>query len=125
MCLNDPEKRVSEAERFGDLNAPKDYAGVLRHALEEHTDSDELSEVISGVTLPTPCGDCRESFVSEVHISDGLRVRSYCDECAESDPVLALIYRSVSVDEILPEITERNSRSIEPDTDRPEGGDAR
>jgi len=86
MCLNDPEKRVSEAERFCDLNGPEDYATVLRHALEEHIDSDELSEVMAGRTLPTPCGDCGEPFVSEVHISDGLRVRSYCDECAESDP---------------------------------------
>jgi len=109
MCLNDPEKRVSEAERFGDLNGPEDYAGVLRHALEEHIDSDELSEVVTAVTLPTPCGDCGEPFVSEVHISGGLRVRSYCDDCAESDSVLALIYRRVSVDEILPEITERES----------------
>jgi hypothetical protein len=118
MCLNDPEKRVSEAERFGDLNGPEDYAGVLRHALEEHIDSDELSEVVTGVTLSTPCGDCGEPFVSEVHISDGLRVRSYCDECAESDPVLALMYRRVSVDEILPEITEANSRSVEPGNER-------
>jgi hypothetical protein len=120
MCLNDPEKRVSEAERFGDLNGPEDYAGVLRHALEEHIDSDELSEVMSGMTIPTPCGDCGEPFVSEVHISDGLRVRSYCDECAETDPVLALMFRRVSVDEILPEITERNSRYVDTDTDRSE-----
>jgi len=87
------------------------YADVLRHALEEHTDSDELSEVMAGVTLPTPCGDCSEPFVSAVHISDGLRVRSYCDECAGSDPVLSVIYRRVSVEEILPEITEQNSKS--------------
>ena len=125
MCLNDPEKRVSEAERFGGLNTPEDYAAVLRHALEEHTDSDELTEVMTGVTLPTPCGDCSEPFVSEVHISDGLRVRSYCDECAESDPVLELMYRRVSVDEILPEITERNSRSVDTETDRSAGGDKR
>jgi hypothetical protein len=118
MCLNDPEKRVNEAERFSDLNGPEDYATVLRHALEEHTDSDELSEVMTGVTLPTHCGDCGEPFVSKVHISDGLRVRSYCDECAESDPVLALMYRRVSLDEILPEITRRDSQSVEPDTDQ-------
>ena len=118
MCLDDPEKRVSEAERFCDLNGPEDYATVLRHALEEHIDSDELSEVMSEATLPTPCGDCGEPFVSEVHISDGLRVRSYCDECAESDPVLALMYRRVSVGEILPEITERNSRSVDTGTEQ-------
>jgi hypothetical protein len=119
MCLNDPEKRVSEAERFGDLNGPEDYADVLRHALEEHTDSDELSEVMAGVTLPTPCGDCGEPFASAAHISDGLRVRSYCDECAESDPVLSLIYRRVSVGEILPEITEQNSKSAVADNEHP------
>jgi hypothetical protein len=104
MCLNDPDKRISEAERFGGLDAPEDYATVLRHAIEEHIDSDELTDVISGVELPTPCGGCGEPFVSGVHISDGLRVRSYCDECGESDPVLTLIYRRVSVDEILPEV---------------------
>jgi len=123
MCLNDPEMRVTESERFGDLNGPEDYATVLRHALEEHTDSDELSEVMAGRTLPTPCGDCGEPFVSEVHISDGLRVRSYCDECAESDPVIALMYRRVSVDEILPKITRRNSQSGAPDTDHSERGE--
>jgi len=123
MCINDPETRVSEAERFGNLNGPEDYADVLRHALEEHIDSDELSEVLSGVTLPTPCGDCGEPFVSEIHISDGLRVRSYCDECAESDPVLALMYRRVSVDEILPEVTERNNRSVATDSDSSGGGE--
>jgi hypothetical protein len=116
MCLNAPDKRVSEAERFGNLNGPEDYADVLRHALEEHSDSDELSDVLSEVTLPTPCGDCGEPFVSDVHISQGLRVRSYCDNCAESDPVLALIHRRVSVNEILPEITERNGRSVSTET---------
>lgn len=121
MCLNDPDKRVSEAERFGDLNGPADYAAVLRHAIEEHIDSDELSDVITGVTLTTPCGDCGEPFISEVHISDGLRVRSFCDECADSDPVLALMYRRVSVDEILPEITEENSQSVDTETDRSGG----
>jgi len=122
MCLNDLETRVSEAERFRDLDGPKDYATVLRHSLAEHIDSDELSAVMSEVTLPTPCGTCGEPFVSEVHISDGLRVRSYCDECAEPDPLLALIYRRVSVDEILPEIVERNSQSDSTDSDRSGGG---
>jgi len=106
MCLNDPDKPASDAQRFGDLDGPEDYATVLRHAFEEHTDSDEISEVMAEVTLPTPCTDCGEVFASEVTISDALRVRSYCDACAESNRVLALIYRRVSVDEIFPEITE-------------------
>jgi hypothetical protein len=112
MCLDDSEKRVSDAERFGDLNGPEDYATVLRHALEEHTDSDEVSEVMADVTLPTPCDDCGRVFASEVTISDALRVRSYCDACAESDVVRALIYRRVSVDEIFPEITETRMPTV-------------
>lgn len=117
MCLNDPNTRVSDAERFGDLNGPEDYAAVLRHAIEEHTDSDELADVIAGVTLTTLCGDCGEPFLTEVHISDGLRVRSFCNECADSDSVRTLIYRRVSVDEVLPEITAGNPRAEDTDTE--------
>jgi len=113
MCLNDPDKPASDAERFGDLDGPEDYATVLRHALEEHTDSDEISEVMAEVTLPTPCNDCGEVFASNVTISDALRVRSYCDACAESNIVRALIYRRVSVDEIFPEITETRLPTVE------------
>lgn len=104
-CLDDPDLRVSEAERFR-LETAEDYADVLRHFLTEHPDSPELSEVLKDLQLTTPCSQCHEPFISPVHVSDhGLFVRSICDECADSD-VESLIFRKVDVHEVLPMITE-------------------
>jgi hypothetical protein len=109
-CIEDSEKRISESHRFGEMETAEDYADALRHYLNEHSNSDHLKAVFNGFKLTTTCADCGESFVSEVRVSDGLRVRSYCDECAEADiPVLAIVYRQVSVDEVLPKLSNQNT----------------
>lgn len=104
-CIEDSDKRISEAHRFGEMETAEDYADALRHYLDEHTDSEHLKAVFDGFELTTACADCGEGFVTDVIVSDGLRVRSYCDECADADiPVLTLVYRQVGVDEVLPKL---------------------
>lgn len=103
LCLSDPDKRISDAERF-DLQTAEDYVEVLRHGIRDHSDSDELLDILS-FEYATPCARCGQPFLSELRLVDGgLIVRNFCDDCAD-DEVETLVYRSVSVEEVLPLLT--------------------
>lgn len=76
---------------------------ILKHYLDNHTDSHEFREFVDTVTVSVDCTECGEYFISSVRLysSGSVGANAYCPECRDDNPLAPLVVNRLTIPELV------------------------
>ena len=97
MSKTCPECSIGNGPSWS-VDSDDDLAEVLSHYLQEHPESDRLTEVVDKSYVAQVCNDCETGFWAVAHIGHDDRAKittdAFCPDC-DGEGVRQLIVRTI------------------------------
>lgn len=109
--MTSEESTVGTCRNCGEnlvMSDDSDRAEVLAHYVENHPESETLSEAVELLEARTECSECGTEFVATPSVGRGtgetprLYLPAVCDDCADDDPLNSLLVDETAPTEVVP-----------------------